>query len=109
MAKSQAVDILCPMEAGLNVLSGKWNLKIVWHLSRGTVRFNELRRRLGAITTKTLTRQLRELEVQGIVVREAFPESPPRVEYALSELGSALKPVLTQLCAWGETYRSYHI
>ena len=66
MAKVQAVDEQCPVELGLNILSGKWKLKILWHLSKGTIRFNELQRLLGSITTKTLTEQLRELEEQGI-------------------------------------------
>lgn len=66
MAKVQAVDEQCPIELGLNILSGKWKLKILWHLSKGTIRFNELQQLLGSITTKTLTEQLRELEEQGI-------------------------------------------
>ena len=106
MAKSQAVDEQCPVEVGLNILSGKWKLKILWHLSKGTVRFNELQRLLGSITTKTLTQQLRELEEQGMIVRKVFPEIPPKVEYSLSELGATLKPVLSQLCDWGKTYHS---
>lgn len=107
MAKSQAVDEQCPVEVGLNILSGRWKLKILWHLSGGTLRFNELQRLLGCITTKTLTQQLRELEEQGIITRKVFPEIPPKVEYSLSELGATLKPILAQLCDWGKTYRSY--
>ena len=87
MAKAQAIDEQCPVELGLNILSGKWKLKILWHLSKGTIRFNELQRLLGNITTKTLTQQLRELEEQGIVLRNVFPEVPPKVEYSLSEIG----------------------
>ena len=102
MAKSQAVNEQCPVEVGLNILSGKWKLKILWHLSSGTIRFNELQRLLGNITTKTLTQQLRELEKQGIIVRKVFPEIPPKVEYSLSELGVTLKPILAQLCDWGK-------
>ena len=86
MAKSIAVTEQCPMEIGLNVLSGKWKLKILWQISKGAVRFNELQRRLGKITTKTLTQQLRELEVQKIIQRTVYPENPPKVEYALTEL-----------------------
>lgn len=107
MAKSQAVDEQCPMEAGLNILSGKWKLKILWHLSRGTIRFNELQRLLGNITTKTLTQQLRELEEQGVIIRKVFPEIPPKVEYSLSEIGDTLKPILSQLCDWGKKYYTY--
>ena len=105
MAKVQAVDEQCPIELGLNILSGKWKLKILWHLSKGTIRFNELRRLLGSITTKTLTEQLRELEEQGIILRTVFPEVPPKVEYSLSEIGITLKPILKGLCEWGKTYR----
>lgn len=107
MAKSQAVDSQCPVEIGLNILSGKWRLKILWQLSKGTRRFNELQRALGHITTKTLTQELRALEAQGIVERKVFAEVPPKVEYSLSELGATLQPILAQLCAWGKTYRFY--
>lgn len=107
MAKVQAVNEQCPVEIGLNILSGKWRLKILWNLSKGAIRFNELQRRLGNITTKTLTQQLRELEAQGIVVRTVFPEIPPKVEYTLSEVGITLKPILTQLCDWGKQYQKY--
>ena len=107
MAKVQAVDEQCPVELGLNILSGKWKLKILWHLSKGTIRFNELQRLLGCITTKTLTEQLRELEGQGIILRTIFPEVPPRVEYSLSEIGCTLKPILGKLCEWGKTYQEY--
>lgn len=106
MAKSQAVAEQCPVEVGLNILSGRWNLRILWHLSKGPIRFNELQRRLGTITTKTLSQQLRELEQQGIVVRTVFPETPPRVEYSLSEIGLTLNPILAQLCTWGKLYQS---
>lgn len=107
MAKVQAVDDQCPIELGLNILSGKWKLKILWNLSKGTIRFNELQRLLGHITTKTLTEQLRELEEQGIILRTVFPEVPPRVEYSLSEIGCTLKPILSELCEWGKTYQEY--
>ena len=79
MAKTQAVHDQCPIEVSLNILSGKWKLKILWHLSKGTIRFNELQRLLGGITTKTLTGQLRELEEQGIIVRKIFQKSLPKL------------------------------
>ena len=93
------------MEIGLNVLSGKWKLKILWQISKGAVRFNELQRRLGEITTKTLTQQLRELEDQKIIQRTVYPENPPKVEYALTELGESISPVLKSLCDWGTNYQ----
>ena len=106
MAKSIAVTEQCPMEIGLNVLSGKWKLKILWQISKGAVRFNELQRCLGKITTKTLTQQLRELEDQKIIQRTVYPENPPKVEYALTELGESICPVLKSLCDWGTNYQS---
>ncbi len=106
MAKSITVTEQCPMEIGLNVLSGKWKLKILWQISKGAVRFNELQRRLGKITTKTLTQQLRELEDQKIIQRTVYPENPPKVEYALTELGESISPVLKSLCDWGTDYQA---
>ena len=105
MAKTLAITEQCPMELGLNILGGRWTLRILWQLSKEPVRFRELQRRLRPITTKTLTEQLRELEEQGIVLRNVFPEVPPRVEYSLSEIGITLKPILKGLCEWGKTYQ----
>ena len=106
MAKSIAVTEQCPMEIGLNVLSGKWKLKILWQVSKGAVRSNELQRRLGKITTKTLTQQLRELEEQKILARTVYPDNPPKVEYTLTDLGQSIHPVLKSLCDWGTAYQS---
>lgn len=105
MAKTIAITDQCPMEIGLNVLSGKWKLKILWHISKGPIRFNELQRLLSTITTKTLTQQLRELEDQKIITRTVYPENPPKVEYALSDLGLTIQPVLKELCDWGTNYK----
>ena len=106
MAKAVAITDQCPMEIGLNILGGKWKLKILWQISKGAVRFNELQRRLGKITTKTLTQQLRELEDQKIVQRTVYPDNPPKVEYALTELGKSIYPVLKSLCDWGTNYQA---
>lgn len=106
MAKSMTAEEQCPMETGLNILSGKWTLKILWNLSKRAVRFNELQRLLGDVTTKTLSQQLKELEAQGIITRTVFPETPPRVEYSLSELGATIQPVLKALCDWGTNYKT---
>ena len=106
MAKTVAITDQCPMEIGLNILGGKWKLKILWQISKGAVRFNELQRRLGKITTKTLTQQLRELEDQKIVQRTVYPDNPPKVEYALTELGKSIYSVLKSLCDWGTNYQA---
>ncbi len=106
MAKAVAVTDQCPMEIGLNVLGGKWKLKILWQVSKGAIRFNELQRRLGTITTKTLTQQLRELENQQIIRRTVYPDNPPKVEYSLTKLGESIYPVLKSLCDWGINYQA---
>lgn len=105
MAKTVAVSEQCPMETGLNILGGKWKLKIIWQISKGAVRFNELQKRLGKITTRTLTQQLRELEDQKIIQRTVYPDNPPKVEYALTEIGESIEPVLKTLCDWGTKYQ----
>lgn len=92
----------CPVEATLDVMSGKWKGVILYHLLEGTLRFGELRRRLRGITQRMLTKQLRELEDSGLVVRTVYAEVPPRVEYRLSKEGHSLEPILRALEAWGE-------
>lgn len=105
MAKTIAIPEQCPMDVGLNILSGKWKLRILWHISRKPIRFNELQRSIGNITTKTLTQQLRELEEQKIVLRTVYPEMPLRVEYSLTALGQSIQPILKALCDWGTSYQ----
>lgn len=105
MAKSITPDAVCPMALGINVLSGKWKLQILWNIyNQKTIRFNELQRMLGSITTKTLTDQLRELEDQKILRRTVYPEVPPKVEYSFTDIGQTLEPVLKSLCNWGTQY-----
>ncbi|MCX7709538.1 MAG: helix-turn-helix transcriptional regulator [Clostridia bacterium] len=95
----------CPMGVSIKILSGKWKIYILWYLRNGAVRFNELQRKLPRITQKTLTQQLRELEMDGIIVRQVYPEVPPRVEYSLSKLGESIKPLLASMCKWGIYYQ----
>lgn len=109
MAKSLTATQLCPMEIGLNILSGKWKLKILWYLSKGPIRFNQLQKSLGKITTKTLTGQLRELESQAIIKRTVYPTMPPKVEYSLTPLGNTIQPVFSVLCEFGKNYQSENI
>ncbi|KIC39273.1 winged helix-turn-helix transcriptional regulator [Leisingera sp. ANG-M7] len=91
----------CPVEAALEQISGKWKGLIVYHLLPGTLRFNALARALGDVTQRSLTKQLRELEADGIVHRKVYAEVPPRVEYSLTGKGQALRPVIEALAAWG--------
>jgi len=109
MAKSQSIDDHCPLEVAMNMMSGKWKMTILWHLTKGTIRFNELQRRLSNITQKTLTQQLRELESDGLIHREVYAEVPPKVEYSLTDLGESIRPVLEALCQWGKNYKTISI
>lgn len=94
----------CPVEAALEQIAGKWKGLIIYHLLDGTLRFSELSRRAGAITQRSLTKQLRELEGDGIVTREVYPVVPPRVEYSLTDKGRDLEGVVTALRAFGRKY-----
>lgn len=92
---------ICPVETGLQLISGRWKARILWKLYNGTMRFGELRRGLPGITEKMLAQQLKELERDQIIIRTQYPEMPPRVEYSLSEFGRSLTPVLEALKQWG--------
>ena len=94
----------CPVEATLDLIDGKWKAVILYHLLDDTVRFNELRRRLSRITQRMLTRQLRELEADGLIHREIYAQVPLRVEYSLTTLGRSLEPVVRMLWTWGNDY-----
>ncbi len=96
--------IFCPVETTLGVIAGKWKVMIIYYLLQGTRRFNQLQRELGGISHRTLTKQLREMESQGIVLREDYGEIPPRVEYSLSPLGASLKDILLEMHEWGEKH-----
>lgn len=90
----------------LSLIRGKHKMAILYCLMEyQPVRFNEMRRYLGGIADKTLSANLRELERDGLVSRREYPQVPPRVEYALTELGDSLMVVLDQLCTWGEQHR----
>lgn len=90
----------------LSVIGGKWKMLILYLLAEDqTVRFNEMKRKIGAITFKTLSTQLKELEADGLVNRKEYPQIPPKVEYSLTNKGETLLPVLEELCEWGEKNR----
>ena len=90
--------------ATLNILGGKWKILILFALSEGVKRFNELRRLVPGVTQRMLTAQLRELEEQHIITRTVFAQVPPKVEYELSDIGKTLTPVLCALKKWGACY-----
>jgi DNA-binding HxlR family transcriptional regulator len=94
----------CPVEVSIAVLGGAWKMTVVKYLLDGPMRYGELRRSVGPVTPRVLTRQLRELENDGIVTRTAYAEVPPRVEYSLTPQGLALQPFVATLNAWGKNY-----
>lgn len=94
-------DNTCPVELVLNIIGGKWKGVILFHLLNKTLRFNELKRLLPNITQRMLTNQLRELEADGLVYREVYPQVPPRVEYSLTALGQSLGPIILGMEQWG--------
>lgn len=96
----------CPVEVAVDVIGGKWKGLILYHLISGTKRFNELRRLMPKTTQRMLTLQLRELEKDGIIHREVYPEIPPKVEYSLTNFGETLKPIIFLMRDWGEVYEN---
>lgn len=94
----------CAVEAALDVIGGKWKPLILWRLGDNVMRFGELQRSLPGVNAKMLTKQLRELENDGVIKRTLYPEVPPRVEYSITEFGRTLIPILEALCTWGATY-----
>ena len=95
---------MCPVEALVDVVGGKWKLPILSLLFQGTKRYGELRQQLPGVTERMLTMQLRELEQSGIVQRQVYAEVPPKVEYSLTDLGLGLEPVLQVMLSWSEQY-----
>jgi len=96
----------CPVRAALDVIGGKWKPVILYHLMTGKKRFGELQKLIPEATQKMLTQQLRELAEDDVVVRHVYPTVPPKVEYAFSAKGRALRPALRALCQWSQTHRA---
>jgi len=92
----------CPITATIDVIGGKWKPIIIWVLMQEPKRFGELHKTIPGIALKVLSRQLKELEADGIIIRKAYPEIPPRVEYSLSEKGWSLKQVMFLLSDWSK-------
>ena len=99
-------EALCPYCMAQKVIKGKWKLLLFWHLQHGTKRFTELSRLIPA-TQATLTRQLRELEQDEVIVREVYNVIPPKVEYKLSPLGIEFGNVLSAMNIWGVEYLTH--
>ncbi len=96
----------CPIETTMTLISNRWKVLILWDLLGGVKRFGELKKLLGGISQKVLTANLRQMEEAGLLTRTVYAEVPPRVEYALTETGRSLRPVLEAMLEWGTRYKA---
>ena len=104
LTKNELPD--CPVATTVQLIGSKWKLLILRNLLERPWRFNELKRSLDGISQKVLTDSLRSMEQDGLITRTVFPEVPPRVEYALSDLGETMRPILDAMKGWGEDYKN---
>ncbi|MBR0140891.1 MAG: helix-turn-helix transcriptional regulator [Ruminococcus sp.] len=95
----------CPVATTVQLIGNKWKLLIIRNLLVRPWRFNELHKSLDGISQKVLTDSLRQMEADGIITRTVYPEVPPRVEYALSDLGESMRPILMSMQEWGNNYK----
>ena len=96
----------CPVATTVALIGSKWKILIIRNLLERPWRFNELKKDLECISQKVLTDSLRSMEEDGIITRTVYPEVPPHVEYALSDLGKTLKPILDSMVEWGNAYKN---
>ena len=103
LTKSELPD--CPVATTLQLIGNKWKMLILRNLMSRPWRFNEMLRSIPGISQKVLTDNLRALENDEIITRTVFPEVPPRVEYALSDLGESMRPIIKAMEVWGTEYQ----
>jgi len=101
---SQLKTFYCDLEITLDVIGGKWRPLILYYLIKGPKRTGELKRLIPSISQKMLVQSLRELESNNLIIRKMYNQVPPKVEYAISEMGMSLEPTLRALCDWGQDY-----
>lgn len=95
----------CPVATTVQMIGSKWKLLIMRNLLQRPWRFNELKKDLEGVSQKVLTDSLRSMEADGIITRTVYPEVPPRVEYALSDLGESMRPIMDAMEIWGTEYK----
>ena len=95
----------CPVATTLMLIGNKWKIFSIQQLMEKPFRFGELRRAIPGISEKVLTDNLRAMEKDGLITRTVFPEVPPHTEYALSELGDSMRPIITSMATWGTGYQ----
>lgn len=93
----------CAMDVTMNYIGGKWKTVVLWYLKKEKKRFSELKKLIPNITEKMLSLQLKDLESDGIVKRQIYPEVPPKVEYSLTDFGKTLIPMLEEIALWGRS------
>lgn len=96
---------VCPVATTVSLIGSKWKLLILRNLLARPWRFNELKKNLEGISQKVLTDSLRSMEKDGLITRTVYAEVPPRVEYALSELGESMRPIIRAMEEWGIEYK----
>ncbi|WP_026997688.1 winged helix-turn-helix transcriptional regulator [Flectobacillus major] len=102
--KLQKPQEKCTLQEILGVIGGKWSMSIIYVLFNGKKRFSELERLIPNINTRMLVKELKNMEANGIVVREVFATVPPTVEYTLTTKGEKLEPIINELYKWGVEY-----
>ena len=100
---------ICPLTTAQTVIFGKWKLMVVYFIGKGQNRFGVIKRNLPDCSEAILSKQLRELESDGIITRNVFREVPPHVEYALTESGEQLMGIISQIAKWGNAYIQSHV
>ena len=95
----------CPVATTVQLIGSKWKLLILRNLLQRPWRFNEIKKSLPGISQKVLTDSLRSMEKDNIITRTVYPEVPPRVEYALSNVGETMRPIINAMATWGEDYK----
>ncbi|MCM1335033.1 MAG: helix-turn-helix transcriptional regulator [Bacteroides sp.] len=96
----------CDVATTVQIIGSKWKLLIIRNLQSRPWRFNELKKNLEGISHKVLAESLRSMEEDGIILKNAYSEVPPRVEYSLTELGESMRPILSAMEVWGASYKA---
>jgi DNA-binding HxlR family transcriptional regulator len=95
---------ICPVETTARIVGGRWKAAVIDQLLESSKRFSELKRAIPGMTQRTLAQQLRDLQSTGIVERTVYPDTPPRVVYAITPIGKSLRPLLDAMCHWGKSH-----
>ena len=103
MYQIKGKDYPCCTSVTMGIIGGKWKSVILYHLIDGTLRYSELLKKIPHVTERTLSLQLKDLEIDGVIIREVFTSKPPlKVEYSLTDFGKTLIPLLKSIADWGD-------